>query len=101
MPPLHLQTDRHIIYKKGTVSLKTAPNGENSNSISEREHRCRGTARKWHVQSGPKSLREGVGENGAKWVRVGTVDTGLAFDRAMKTSNQFRTEITSAHTSIA
>ena len=67
-------------------------------------------AEKWHQtwrengmssQAGPKSLREGLGENGAKWVRVGAVDTGLAFDRARKTSNQFRTEITSAHTSIA
>ena len=26
-------------------------------------------------------LREGVGENGAKWVRVGALDTGLAFDK--------------------
>ena len=41
---------------------------------------ARNLARKWRVQSGPKSLREGVGENGAKWVRVGAVDTGLAFD---------------------
>ena len=42
---------------------------------------ARNLARKWRVQSGPKSLREGMGENGAKWVRVGAVDTGLAFDR--------------------
>jgi len=55
----------------------------------------------WRESGASSQGVNGLGENGAKWVRVGAVDTGLAFDRASKTSNQCRTEITSAHNSIA
>jgi hypothetical protein len=35
----------------------------------------------WRENGASSQGVNGLGENGAKWVRVGAVDTGLAFDR--------------------
>ena len=68
--------------KKG---LKDSPQWrENSNSIRERDMSVSIDAEKrrqtWRESGVSSQGVNGLGENGAKWVRVGAVDTGLAFD---------------------